>query len=107
MRRAGRTAEGSDPRFRAYRGDGTGPDDRPRAPCRGSAPPGGPERTLTLRLERLAGDRDPLVGWLAAAFAGRLSYEDAEDLVAEALIRLAEDPRLPRDRAQARAYVRR
>lgn len=58
-------------------------------------------------LERLVEERAALVAWLAARFRGRLSYEDAEDVVAEALPRLADDPHLPSDRARAGAYVRR
>src|SRR3954468_17356356 len=58
-------------------------------------------------LERLVRERTALVAWLAARFRGRLSREDCEDVVAEALPRLAEDPHLPGDAARASAYVRR
>lgn len=58
-------------------------------------------------LERLDGERPALVAWLAHRFRGRLTFEDAEDVVAEALPRLAEDPHLPADRERAGAYVRR
>ena len=61
--------------------------------------------TVTGPLERLARERTALVAWLAARFRGRLSHEDCEDVVAEALPRLAEDPHLPADPA-ARGRVR-
>src|SRR4051794_18460989 len=63
--------------------------------------------TVTGPLERLARERAALVAWLAARFRGRLSHEDCEDVVAEALPRLAEDPHLPGDLARASAYIRR
>src|SRR3954453_1640507 len=63
--------------------------------------------TVTGPLERLARERAALVAWLAARFRGRLSQEDCEDVVAEALPRLAEDPHLPGDLARASAYIRR
>ena len=65
----------------------------------------GPVATPTL--ERLAGEREALVAWLAARFRGRLSHEDAEDLVAEALPRLAGDPHLPDDAKRRGRYLRR
>jgi RNA polymerase sigma factor (sigma-70 family) len=58
-------------------------------------------------LERLARERTALVAWLAARFRGRLTYEDCEDVVADALPRLADDPQLPVDAARAGAYLRR
>ena len=61
--------------------------------------------TATGPLERLARERTALVAWLAARFRGRLSYEDCEDVVADALPRLAEDPHLP-GRSRARGRVR-
>src|SRR3954452_15989493 len=63
--------------------------------------------TATGPREHLARERTALVAWLAARFRGRLSQEDCEDVVAEALPRLADDPQLPDDPARAGAYLRR
>src|SRR4051812_1431513 len=58
-------------------------------------------------LERLARERDEFVVWLAHQFPDALSLEDVEDLVAEALLALAGDPRLPGRGRRRRSYVRR
>jgi RNA polymerase sigma factor (sigma-70 family) len=93
---------------------GSGTDRRNRSgavgrEARRELPPRGKMAGLTATgpLERLAGERAALVAWLAARFRGRLSFEDCEDVVADALPRLAEDPRLPADLARAGAYARR
>src|SRR4051795_9853614 len=58
-------------------------------------------------LERLAGERNALVVWIARQFPDVLSVEDAEDLVADALPLLAADPRLPGGGRRRRNYLRR
>src|SRR3954454_12812571 len=58
-------------------------------------------------LERLAGERDEFVTWLAHQFPDALSLEDVEDLVAEALPTLASDPQLPGRGRRRRNYIRR
>src|SRR6478752_1063937 len=58
-------------------------------------------------LERLATERDGLVVWLARQFPDALTVEDAEDLVADALLVLAGDPRLPSGGRRRRNYLRR
>ena len=58
-------------------------------------------------LERLARERDEFVAWLAHQFPEALSFEDVEDLVAEALPALAGDPQLPGSGRRRRNYIRR
>src|SRR4051794_16006677 len=55
-------------------------------------------------LQRLAQERERLVAWLARQFPDVLSFEDAEDLVSEALPELASDPRLPARGRRRRNY---
>src|SRR4051794_34578782 len=63
--------------------------------------------TSPTAFERLAHERDGLVAWLAGEFAHALTIEDAEDIVAEALPVLADDPRLPPAGRRRRSYLRR